>query len=431
MPERRWLILSYFSNIDGMACAQHLDDRISHLEQAGIRPVLLTGPCGVRWDTLPHARAPSVAPSGVRFEIRHFFRKMRFPDPWSKVLEFLALLPLYPFYLLEKIIADLDSQWSWFPLAAIRGYFLCRKHRPEILYSTGGPSSAPLAAGLFARRCSVPWIAEVQDPLVHEDWLRSRRALAVYRWVERFICRRADAVVFVTDAARRRAESRTDTGGRGWVVYPGADPATASADPLRKGDRCRFAHFGSLGGSRNIETFLGALGLLFRESPGMESAAGLDLYGTCDRRSKALIRKFSSPGVITVHGRLPRKESLAAMQRSDVLLLIQNTEEFSVETIPSKVYEYLQAGRPILGLVYRNPELAGMLIAQGHMAVDAADPGAVKEGITRCLARWRESAPEGPALPPSSYTVAAAVGRLVAISGDLRERRTSGEGTDG
>jgi hypothetical protein len=430
MAERRWLILSYFSNIDGMACAQHLDDRIPHLEQAGIRPVLLTGPCGIRWESLPHARVPSIAPSGVRFEVRHLFRKARLSAPWGKVLEFLVLLPLYPFYLLEKIVADLDSQWSWFPLAAIRGYFLCRRYRPEIVYTTGGPSSAHLAAALFARRCGTPWIAEIQDPLVHGDWLRSRRALDVYRWAERVICRRADAVVFVTDATRKGADGRTGLGGRGWVIYPGADPAHGAARDLQKGDRCRFAHFGSLGGSRNVEIFLNAIRLLFREDPGMEGAVGLDLYGTCDRRSMAHIRKFPSPGVISVHGRLSRMESLAAMRQSDVLLLIQNTEEFSVETIPSKVYEYLQAGRPILGLVYKNPELARMLSAYGHIAVDASDPDTVKEGITRCLTHWRESGPGGPGLSSSPYTVADAVKRLVAISGELRRRQTFSEDAD-
>ena len=58
-----------------------------------------------------------------------------------------------------------------------------------------------------------------------------------------------------------------------------------------------------------------------------------------------------------------------------------------------------------------------MLSAQGHTAVDAADPVAVREGIARCLARWRESGPEDPALPRSPYTVKAAVDRLITIGG--------------
>ncbi len=411
-PERRWLILSYFSGIDGMACAQHLDDRLPHLRRGGITPLLLTGVCGDKRDGMVHVRVPSVAPSGLRFEIRHVFRKSRLARPLRKALEAAALLPIYPFYFLEKLFADLDSQWSWFPLAAAAGDRLCAAHDPELLYSTGGPWSAHLAAALIARRRGIPWVAEIQDPVIHGDWARGRAAFAVCRRVERLICRRADAVIFLTEGARASAARRTDLGDRGWVVYPGADPAGDAPAGYRAGERCRFAHFGSLGGSRNVKTFLSALDLLFRESPGLAAATALDLYGTCDRVSWAQIRAFPHPGVVTVHGRLGRRDSLAAMRRSDVLLLIQNTEEYAAETIPSKVYEYLHAGRPVLGLVHGNAELRSILERQGHFASDAADPAAVKAVVARLASAWRggelESRPSA-----SSYTVAAAVDAIL------------------
>ena len=76
------------------------------------------------------------------------------------------------------------------------------------------------------------------------------------------------------------------------------------------------------------------------------------------------------------------------MRKSDVLLLVQNTSDFSTETIPSKTYEYLQSGRPILGLVYRNPELAGMLKGLGHTVAEAADAGSVRGAVSEIHLRW-------------------------------------------
>ena len=428
---RNWLIITHPCNLDGRAASQHIDDRLPYLKREGITPLVLSGPTGPSLTDTFHVQAYSPAPSGLRFELGYKLRTEAKGRPlfrlFGTVLRFLAL----PFYLVEKIFLDVESQWSWFLSAGVRGYFLCGKYDPEIIYSTGGPFSAHTAAAMIAARCGKTWIAELQDPLVHEDWQRSGRALRIHARVERLIGKRADAVVFVTDGARRRASERTGLGNRGWVIYPGAVPVSAPPGEYRKGSSCRFAHFGTLAGSRNVDVFLEALERLFRERPDLCGAVKLDLYGTFDRLSLSRIRAFPFPDVVTIHGRLSRCESLSAMRKSDVLLLVQNTSDFSTETIPSKTYEYLQSGRPILGLVHRNPELAGMLTAQGHMAVDAADPGAVKEGITRCLTRWRESGPEDPALPPSPYTVAAAVGRLVAISGDLRERRTAGRGADG
>ena len=123
-PARHWLILSYRSNIDGSACAQHIDDRLPFFEKKGVSPVMLTGPIGRRYDHRPHFRSWSVAPSGIRFELRHYLRR-RFTKRWQfKSVETLLLLPVLPFYLLEKIIINLESEWSWFFLAYIRGYIL-------------------------------------------------------------------------------------------------------------------------------------------------------------------------------------------------------------------------------------------------------------------------------------------------------------------
>jgi hypothetical protein len=106
------------------------------------------------------------------------------------------------FYLLEKLLVDLDSQWSWFPLAARRGYALCREVRPDLIYSTGGASSAHLAAGMIARRTGLPWVAEFQDPLVHGDWYRGTVASKAFALAERYVCARASRVVFLTEEGR-------------------------------------------------------------------------------------------------------------------------------------------------------------------------------------------------------------------------------------
>jgi hypothetical protein len=424
---RHWLILSYFSGIDGMACAQHIDDRLPLLQARGIIPILLTGVCGKARVDVPTVQAPSVAPSGVRFELRHLRRRiftLKFAAPILNLL-------LLPFYVLEKLLIDLNSQWSWFPLAIVRGRQLCRKFRPEIIYSTGGPASAHLAAAVIARRFGIPWIAEFQDPLVHEDWRRSRRALWVYAWLERLICARADAIIFVTEGARERADLRTGLHGRGWTLYPGADPAGMPQDIYEKGEFCRFAHFGSFGGSRNPKVFLEALRQLIAERPEMASVIRLDLFGSCDRLSRFIIADFPAPEMICDCGRVPRLQALSAMKRSDVLLLIQNTEKYSAETIPSKVYEYFLAGRPILALVHDNPELGEMMTRKGHIAVEANLAEEVREGIAALADRWK--AEDFESIIGGGFLVEEAVMRLVRIGEAVaaRGRPTGGVGAAG
>ncbi len=411
---RRWLVLSYFSRIDGMACAQHVDDRIPLLREAGIEPVLLTGPCGDRWEGMRHAVARSVAPSGIRFELRHLFRKRGLRGPLFKALEFLILLPVLPFYLLEKLLADLDSQWSWFPLAAYHGYALCREARPDLIYSTGGPASAHIAAGMIARRTGIPWVAEFQDPLVHGDWRRGKAALKLFSIAERYVCARASRVVFLTEEARRRAAARTPLGDRGRCIIPGAAPPVELPPRRRDDSLLRFAHFGSFGGSRNPAVLLTAARRLLEERPDLAGTLRFDFYGHCDANSARRLREFPVPGVVTYHGRVPRREALSAMRDADILVLIQNIDDFSAETIPSKVYEYLAEGRPVLGLVHGNPELDGMLRGLGHTVAEAADAVAVRDAVSEIHRKWEAGTVESPARSP--YTVASAVERLVAVA---------------
>ncbi|MDD2500539.1 MAG: glycosyltransferase family 4 protein [Geobacter sp.] len=418
---QRWLVLSYFSKIDGMACAQHLDDRIPHLQSAGIDPLLLTGVCGADWEGLVHKKALSVAPSGVRFELRHLRKR----GNWARLAVALLNLAIVPLYLLEKLLIDLDSQWSWFPRAIAKGRKVCSENRPDLIYSTGGPASAHLAAFVLARRCGLPWIAEFQDPLVHDDWLRSRLALKVYTKLERLICSRADAVVFLADQARSNASARTDLSERGHVIYPGAEPAAMPQVAYERGACFRIAHFGSLGGSRNLKVFLAALQQLLAERPELAALVRLDLYGSCDTLSRQLINAFPLSDVIHDFGRVPRSESLVAMKRCDLLLLIQNTEKFSSETIPSKTYEYLHAGRPILGLVYHNSELEQMLADLGHTASAADSVPAIKQAILGCCASW-DGEGQSCQLQSSPYTVESAVNHLLSVAA-ITVKARSGE----
>lgn len=413
---RHWLILSYRANIPGAACSQHIDDRLPLLQEAGITPILLSGPVGGRLDSCRHHQTWSLAPSGIRFELRHFLRR-HLRRRWQfKLAETLLLVPVLPLYALEKIWINLESEWSWFVSATVRGFFLERRYRPEVIYSTGGSASAHLAALVLNKYTSAQWIAEIQDPLVHDhDWSRSQKVFDLYCWLEKRIAQGSDAFVFLTRQALMHAQNRVGSPFAGVVIYPGATPARIR-QPYSKGALCRFAHFGSLAGTRNLLVFLQALHQLLQTHPEEGQRVRLDIYGSLDSASKILLTKLHLEPMVTYHGLVDRQAALRAMEAADCLLLIQNISFFSTETIPSKVYEYFLCSRPILGLIHQNQELTAMLRAQSHFVAKADDPLEVKEVLGQILALhattpfvWER------ALPPI-YTTDQAVRQLLALA---------------
>ena len=413
-PRSAWIVFSYFFNIDGKASSQHIDDRIPCLVSLGVKPAVVSSICSGRSGEVAHHRVPSVAPSGVRFELRYLKRR-------SKVFKFAAiplLISILPLYFIEKAVIDLESEWSWFALALLRGMRLCKKRPPDLIYSTGGPPSAHLAAGLLARRVKIPWIAELQDPIVFKDWKRSKAALKINSWLERFICANASAVVFVTEGARERSVQRAGAGNapKACVIYPGARLYDELQAIPRNESFCRFAHFGSLAGSRNPEKFLAGVQILLDRNPDLIDKVRLDFYGPMDGFSAKIIDKFKYREIVSNFGKVSRLEALREMTKSDALVLIQNLDDISYETIPSKVYEYLQAKRPILGLVFHNPHLRRILLEQGHFVANGDSPYDVHEQIVRIVERWRRSDKDSVDFADSPYTVRDAAEKLMTVS---------------
>ncbi len=68
--------------MDGRAASHTITDKIPHLLGTGIKPIVISAPTGRRDEVLPHYQVPAIAPSGLRFDLRHVLR-MRFGSGWK------------------------------------------------------------------------------------------------------------------------------------------------------------------------------------------------------------------------------------------------------------------------------------------------------------------------------------------------------------
>lgn len=419
---KRWLVLSYYANEPGMACSHHIDDRLPLLAARGVDVTLLTDWVAGKSSSGAHIRVPNLSPSGIRADLRMYFRRKKLPKWLFNTVVTVLMLPVFPFYLLEKAVVNVDNTWYWAPLAALRGYLYCRRKRPELVYSTGGPACVHIAAGWVAGWTGIPWVAELQDPLVHSYCARSGEELRLVHWAERFLCRKADRVVFLTESAARAAAGRTGLAAHGVCIYPGAKPIPEAPAAIGKGEVMRIVHIGSLGGVRNLAFFLKGLEAARVERPGIEGTLQVHLYGSLQKDVLGQIDASVCRGMFTLHGLVSREWATSEMLHSDLLLLIQGTDDVSSETIPSKAYEYFQARRPVLGLVYKNPELAGMLERLGHLPASADDPKEIKEAVLHYVSRW-EGNDLSRAAEPSPFTVESAVAQLASLAVMHHRRR--------
>lgn len=379
--KQRWLVLSHAFNMDGRAASQTITDKLPHLEAAGIELVVLSGVSGRKDTRYEHHQLWPAGPAGIRFELRHVLRK-KFTSPAGYRLVMLVLsLPLLPFMLLEKLLHPVESSWSWWLSAYVKGRALARHRKFDLIYSTGGAFAAHLAAGALKRSLGVPWLAEVHDPLVMPGTTPHSALERLKADVERMICTQADIAIWFTNQALASAKLRNpQLGERGNVVLPGIDAPFTRLPPHEQGAKMLIGHFGSLSDTRNLMAVILAMEKLGELAPHVLASMELHVYGgpldrvSSDSLSKSAVsdqvRHFGRVEADPLTGMSGREIILHRMRSMDLLLLLHGTEPICAEYIPSKMYEYLWMQRPILATVHKNPQMKAILEKEGHSVVD-------------------------------------------------------------
>ena len=438
---QRWLVISHAFNMDGRAASHTITDKLLHLARAGVEVVVLSGVSGIHDALLEHHQLWPMGPAGIRFELRHVLRRRWGSGLRYRLVMLLASIVLLPGMLVEKLLRPVESSWSWWLSAYLKGRSLARQRPFDLIYSTGGAFAAHMAGRALKRATGAPWLAEVHDPMVVPGTTPATARQKMQAEVERQICSDADIAIWFTDQALASAKERNpQLAQRGRVMLPGIDRPFDVLPPYQPGQRFVLGHFGSLSPTRHLGPVIAALDLLATRRPELVAATELHVYGgALDRiSSEALaasrigpcLRNFGRIEADPATGLSGREQILHRMRAVDALLLMHGEDALCSEYFPSKMYEYLWMQRPILAVVHRNPQMAALLRGQGHLAVlsgeDAGDGSVVSQALATALEQlfdcWCTAglADNGQASP---YTTEAAVTQLLGWVDQLAKTR--------
>jgi glycosyltransferase involved in cell wall biosynthesis len=435
-----WLILSHAFNMDGRAASQTITDKIPYLLDHGVRPHVLSAIAGTQDHRFAHDRILAWGPAALRFDLRHSLARHIGRGIIYRVLTTLMTILLAPFIVAERLIFGFSGQWSWSLPATWRGLRLARKESIGILYSTGGAWSAHFAAWMIKKRTGIAWIAEIHDPLVDNTLPLASRELKMRAWLERKICADADLVWWFTEQALQSARARNPgLGDRGFAVLAGAPDPQVDIDHSY-GDMLTLSYFGALSSSRSLLPFLEALGDFTAAHPQARASLRVCVYGSqLDRESALAVRSLGLDDIVIGKGRIEadaatglsgRERILREMRRSDVLLLLHGMEPSPGEYIPSKLYEYLWAKRPVFALTQGNPRLDEIVREHGGYVSPVLDRKDIARTIGTIWQAWKARAlPESEAPPigidAATATILRRVERL-ACPPSLAGRRACG-----
>ena len=291
-------------------------------------------------------------------------------------------------------------------MAVRRAVGLVRREGIDVVVTTSPPGSVHLIGAAVQRATGVRWVADLRDPIVaKEDRRVERPAVRAKEWTNvllaRLVAARADAVVAITRAIGDEMRSLNPSV-RVETIPNGADFSEFAGLEYTAGDRFRITHAGSFFGRRTPRPFLEVFGRFgddvvarfvgdFRASDRAEASA----LGLGDRLELVPFRLARGRSGWTGHGGL--------------LLLLPDLGERRLEIPSGKVFEYLDARRPILAAVPTGGAAARLVReAKAGVVVPPDDPDAIAEALATLVARWRAGTLE---LPPLDDAVRSRVDR--------------------
>ena len=333
-----------------------------------------------------------------------------------------------------------DARVGWVPFAVWRGRQVLAEQRVDAILTTGPPHSTHLSGALLQATTGVPWVADFRDPwtdinyydeLPHTRWARRLDAA-----LERLVLRRARAVTTVSPSWRDLLSRKANLDSSAVTVvqngFDADDIAPGPSDPSP--DTFALTHVGSLYASRNPTALWRALRRL--QEANAVPALRIRLVGTVDPNVRESLRAHGLMGRTEIVPYVPHDEAVEHMRRAGLLLL--SIEEFPAAEgmMTGKIYEYLAAGRPVVGVGPPTGDAAALLrTTEGGQLFGREDASGLARYIRGQYEAWADGTPRAGANPEAlrPYRRRTQANQIASVLGDVAgvvSRRTEGKAAE-
>lgn len=263
----------------------------------------------------------------------------------------------------------LDHQRFWKNKVVSTAEQIIKNKQVDVILSTFSPASAHVAAHEITLRFpELKWVADYRD-LWSQNHILSARG--VFKYVERGIEKRtiSNACHLTTVSKPLADDLVTLTKGKipVSVIYNGYESThlygmdgTSNkifSKPLS------IVYTGTIyKGRRDPTPLLVALSELEQEGVIKEGDIRVEFYGSTNHNLTEIVRLCGGEKWVSIKGYVPYKESIRIQKNADFLLFLESNKPDARGVLTGKVFEYLIANKPILGVGIDEHCATGQLI---------------------------------------------------------------------
>jgi hypothetical protein len=219
----------------------------------------------------------------------------------------------------------------------------------KTVITTGPPHSLHLIGLGLKKRYAVQWIADFRDPWTtigyHKKLRLTPYAQRKHKKLEQEVLVSADKIVVTSHTTKKEFEAITDKPIK--VITNGFDE---TLKPMTQDTNFTISHIGSLLTGRNPVGLWQALAELVQENKDFGNTLRIQLAGVVGEEVLKSIHGFGLDRYLNQMGYLSHDQVLEVQQKSQILLLLEIDSQETQGIIPGKLFEYLNAKRPILAL---------------------------------------------------------------------------------
>jgi hypothetical protein len=291
-------------------------------------------------------------------------------------------------------VPDQFAHWKSPVLRAVKNFVRQHRYQPDLLVTFGQPMTDHLIGLELKRLYQWSWVAHFSDPWVDNPFADYSMTPAIRRRnlsLERKVIEAADRLIFTSQETVELVLAKYPAAwkAKARVLPQSFDPELFTDGPEEDADApLTVRYLGEFYGHRTPEPLLRALQSIANENPEILSKVRFELIGIEDPSIiKPAWLEGLPAGLFTLQSPVAYLESLKRMASADGLLVIDAPADLSV-FLPSKLIDYIGAGRPILGLT--PPGTAATLINQlGGWIAHPADHLMVKKVLLDFLSFLR------------------------------------------
>lgn len=238
------------------------------------------------------------------------------------------------------------------------------EHPVDAVVTTGPPHSVHLIGRGLKRALGLHWIADFRDPWTEMFYYKhlglGPAADRRHRRLEQSVLDEADTVISVSPPVRDDFQAKTKTpvvlitngfdeedfpvGSGESEAKPDSGAAAAAVPPFR------LVHTGLFAADGNPLNLWDALAQRCEADPAFRGRLEIRLAGKVDAAVTEAIRARGLGDRLVLLGYLPHDETVREQRAADILLLPLRREPEYAKVLPGKIFEYLAARRPVLGI---------------------------------------------------------------------------------